>query len=218
MSLPSSLINDKGGSNMSDGIASLYAACTGTELFLMIEKLFLQQGIGLITPCNGFVKMLDENYDIGDYSRDDLLENLAQNDQVSFQWWWGEGEDLYCRVRNIDQLSIIELGIEHTTKDQTEKIVRSFLEIFQNYRDIVIGFILDRRGYLNANNYNIDKWFVGQNREIHDFGIILGIDSKEEMTLTYDAQQIADITKVIQESVVLGTKDESREIIIIFGC
>lgn len=110
------------------------------------------------------------------------------------------------------------MGIEHTTKDQTEKIVRSFLEIFQNYRDIVIGFILDRRGYLNANNYNIDKWFVGQNREIHDFGIILGIDSKEEMTLTYDAQQIADITKVIQESVVLGTKDESREIIIIFGC
>ncbi|MDQ0087480.1 hypothetical protein J2T12_000874 [Paenibacillus anaericanus] len=200
-----------------DGIACIYINCSKMELFQSIEKLFIEQGISLADSSSGFVKMLDENYNLGDYKRNDLLDNLSQNDQVSFQWWWGEAEDLYCRIRSVGQLSIIELGIDYTTKSQTEKILLSILKIFHNLRDIIVGIIIDRSGYVNMNNYSIDELFIEQTLAAQDMGIALGISLKEEITFNNTAQQIAEITNVIQESVVVGTRYESREKIFIFG-
>lgn len=199
---------------LSEGVASLYITCSGKELFLKIEKIFKEKGLNLTDPNDGFVKMLDKNYDIEDVSRDYLLANLPLSNQVSFQWWWGENEDLYCRIRKVGQLSIIEFGIEHTSKEQTLIILETFIEMLKHYRDSFVGFVVDRSGYLNTNNYDIDEVILQRTTDILNLKCLLEIKLKDTVNLFSDVQLIDEH---VIDSLILGIQSEVGAILVFLG-
>ncbi|MCL5058254.1 MAG: hypothetical protein M1130_09765 [Actinobacteria bacterium] len=188
---------------MSDGLAFLYSTLSRDKIFHKMEQQIKQKGIKLEYPINNLVQIWNEEGEYQRLSRVNFLEKLVSNNKISFQWWWNEEDDLYCRIRSVDGYTSFELGLDGVNRNQILNVVKLFFSILgDRLKEDVIGFVIDRNAY--TEEYDWDTFFINDKLSVLDLPIILGLNSQKKFL--YDASEKCRFDLSIVESVIVAKK------------
>jgi hypothetical protein len=142
---------------MSDRIALLYEQRDGFR-FDSLARDMAVAGMSILRPVLGGVWLLDHE---GESIVSDVATLAARVDagrEQSFQWWLAENDDVYCRIRPVGSLCVIELGMEGTTADERDHIGRALRSRFLSDPRRSVGWVLDPSGV--AQDFAWDDFFV----------------------------------------------------------
>lgn len=143
---------------MAERNALIYGRAWSTFSLDSLEKTLRLAGLSMVHPSTQLVMALDNQGEQFSLSLDDLRHAIGQEHGVSFQWWFADDHDVYCRIRGVGNISVVELGMEGC--DLTElRGVRNALEgQFGQSDESSMGLVFDPQGV--TEDYEWDRFFV----------------------------------------------------------
>lgn len=87
-----------------------------------------------------------------------LMQLFHEQDEVSFQWWQGAQLSIYCRVRVMGEVVVVEFGLEGTTPQERSLVGELLLEYVLSEREHVVSFVYDPEGF--TEDCDLDGLFV----------------------------------------------------------
>lgn len=141
---------------MAERTAFLYEIETSKDLLDSLCEDLAAVGLSLVHPRSGQVMILDPEGEQVPVSRQELREHIAQ--EASFQWWFAEDHDVYCRVRVARGVRIIELGMEGCNAAELAAIGGMLAQRFMRGASASIGLVFDPEGV--SEGYDWDRFFL----------------------------------------------------------
>ena len=148
---------------MSDGFAYIYL----DKRYAYYSFSFLQgylncSGISVENPTNGIISMWTDNDDDIAGPLEVLINHIATESKINFQWWFAACEDLYCRFRFLEQNVCIELGLDGLDEQQNIVACNACIALLRSLISLHagIGLVADRWGGSVENDW--DSIFLRQ--------------------------------------------------------
>jgi hypothetical protein len=127
-----------------------------------LEKTLRSAGLSITHPSTHLVTVLDSQGDQFSLSLDAFRRALGQDHGASFQWWLADDHDVYCRIREVGGISVIELGMEGCSPTEIQGIRRMLEDFFGLSDESSVGLVFDPQGV--AEDYDWDRFFVHRER------------------------------------------------------
>ncbi|WP_437620547.1 hypothetical protein [Sorangium sp. So ce1151] len=143
---------------MAERTALLYENRSSVESLDSLCQTLGRVGLQLAHPGSRRVVMLGSEGQQIEGTLKDLMGRLSAECDVSFQLWFEEGHDLYCRIRRQGSTGVVELGMEGCFEDELNVLGKALREYFVSSRDTSIGFVFDPQGV--AEDYDWDRFFL----------------------------------------------------------
>ncbi|MGK3963946.1 hypothetical protein WMF38_39430 [Sorangium sp. So ce118] len=143
---------------MAERTALLYENRSSVESLDSLCRTLGQVGLQLAHPGSGCVVMLDTEGHRIEGTLDNLRSRLSVERDVSFQWWFEEDHDLYCRIRRQSSTGVVELGMEGCCEDELDVLGKTLREYFVSNLETSIGFVFDSQGV--TEDYDWDRFFL----------------------------------------------------------
>ena len=143
---------------MAERNALIYGRAWPMFPLVSLEETLRLAGLSIVHPPTQLVMALDSQGDQFSLSPDDLRHAVSQGNCVSFQWWFTDEHDVYCRIRGVGSVSVVELGMEGCGLAELRSI-RSALEgRFGSSDESSVGLVFDPQGV--TEDYEWDRFFV----------------------------------------------------------
>lgn len=96
-------------------------------LFANLFDQFANKGITLDHPTIGHVMAVTQSGEQYLRNKEWLIKQIQSKQQVSFQWWFDEGVDVFTTLRHFSKCSIIEFGLDGLTPLQLSTVTSILL-------------------------------------------------------------------------------------------
>ncbi|WP_284668052.1 hypothetical protein [Myxococcus sp. SDU36] len=143
---------------MSERIVALYRFGVSEQVVTGLRGVLHRAGASLARPQDGRTFIIDAEGEQIPSPETSLLRLLREQREVAFQWWLGAQEDIYCRVRVMGEVIVVEFGLEGTSPQDRALVGEVLLEYVRNEREHVIAFIYDPEGVTEDRDW--DDHFV----------------------------------------------------------
>ncbi len=131
---------------MPRGVAYLYTTASEEEIFINIERIFRLNGISLEYPDTNKVQLWDEEGEMIQIEKEELVKILPKISDYLIQFWWADKQEISMKIHSEDHLSEVCLyldGLEDLhLKDVLYSLVNMIFE--SNIGSKVQGFVVDR--------------------------------------------------------------------------
>ncbi|WP_176973850.1 hypothetical protein [Myxococcus xanthus] len=143
---------------MSHRIAALYRFGASELVVSELRNVLHCAGASLVHPQHGYIFVLDAEGDQVLSTEAALFQLLHEQGEVSFQWWLDAMPSVYCRVRAIGDVIVVEFGLEGLTSRERSLIGEALLEYVRSEREHVVAFVYDPEGV--TEDCDMDAHFV----------------------------------------------------------
>lgn len=124
----------------------------------ILEEDFVRAGLGLPSPKSGNVVTRDQEGLANEISVDSFRDLIVTSDSVSFEWWFSESADLYCRIQRLEGTRKIKLGLEGTSSSERARVAMAMEKRFLRESNRSLGFVFDPEGW--SEDYEWDSFFL----------------------------------------------------------
>ena len=123
-----------------------------------LEKMLRLAGLSMVHPSTQLVTGLDRQGEQLSLSPDELRQAVGLGHGVSFQWWFADDHDVYCRIRGVEGISVVELGMEGCDLTELRRIRSALERGFGLSDESSVGLVFDPQGV--TEDYEWDRFFV----------------------------------------------------------
>ena len=134
---------------MSDGFAQIYLDKRYADYsFSFLHGYFYCSGLSIENPFSGIIWRLTEDGRIA-MPLELVINHIATEREITFQWWFSDSEDLYCRFRFLEQTVCIEFYLDGLEEEQKDIVCNACIALLRLLisLNVGIGLVVDRRGY-----------------------------------------------------------------------
>lgn len=163
-----------------------------------LEKTLRLAGLSITHPSTHLVALLDDYGDRFSLSMNDFRMLLDQNRCASFQWWLAHDHDVYCRIREVERFSVVELGMEGCCPGEIQSILGALKSQLGLSSENSVGLVFDSQGV--TEDYDWDRFFVhaerlGANPFLRGFPELLGVKLSDLERVDYLPSNVLAIGK-----------------------
>lgn len=164
---------------MAERNALVYGRAAPRFSFGSLEGMLRSVGLSITHPSTHLVMVLDDQGDRAALSLDAFRDLLHQSHGASFQWWLADDHDVYCRIREVGDVCVVELGMEGCNPAEIQRIRDALEAQIGLSNEISIGLVFDPQGV--TEDYEWDRFFVHGDRLCasdlpHGFPDVLGVE------------------------------------------
>ncbi|WP_434042882.1 MULTISPECIES: hypothetical protein [Sorangium] len=157
---------------MAERTALIYEKKSAVESFDSMCRILERIGIRVAYPGSECVKMLGHEGQQIEGTLGGLRRRLSTECDVSFQWWFEEAHDLYCRISWRGSVCVIEFGMEGCCDGELRILGKTLRDYFICGCETSVGFVFDSQGV--AEDYDWDRFFLqGESLDWHSVGFAL---------------------------------------------
>jgi hypothetical protein len=135
---------------MSRGYIYLFFGNDAAPELGSFEKLLAAIGLRLRNPASQKIFTLSSMGSQRPVTHQWIVAQLAEEREVSIQWWYSGAEDIYCRFRPRASARQwrVEFGLDGVDDDKVESLIRKVLDFFKEHcvRGDVAALVVDRTG------------------------------------------------------------------------
>src|SRR5690348_4751361 len=135
---------------MSDRFAHFYQPLKEFDLRRLVSE-WSAIGVTLFNPWNHLVTSLSEDGSQIQTSLKELEDLFLSSRPLTFQLWLSKDTDLSCRIRKIDNYTLVEqYGLDGLYPLELKKVIDSLVATFKRTAQIQVGelfLIIDTEGY-----------------------------------------------------------------------
>lgn len=146
--------------------------------------------MGLANPGTGQICALSEIGDQFPVEREWITSRISSGEELSFQWWFNDSEDLYCRLCPVNETAWKEeFGLDGLNQEQIDGVVGALVSRFvrQAREKTALALVVDRTGTFFE--FDWDQLILGGTRLVALPDVLgLPVDMMRELEVPGDKQ------------------------------